>query len=230
MSVTPEQLAAFADDQLDGEEARAVAASVAVDPVLQAQVDAHRALRARLAAHFAPVAAAEVPERLRAAVLSGRPEGNVVDFAAAKRRASPPRPLRYALPALAASLVAAFLGLSAWHSRYYAQGELAEALDNQLAAAAPANAPVRVLLSFRDNGGQFCRAYAGRAKAGIACRDRTGWRLRFDRTAGPDQRGEFSQAGNADAAVMAAAQEMAAGPALDAGQEAAAARSQWQAE
>lgn len=231
MMITREQLAAFADGQLAGDEARAVAAAVAADPVLQAQVEAHHALRARLAGHFAPIAAAEVPERLRAAVMAPATSAEVIDLAAAaaarKRLSQPVRAWRYALPALAASLVVAVLGFNAWQQRDYAGGAVAFALDHQLAATAPADAPVRVLLSFRDGGGAFCRAYAAGQKGGVACRDDRGWRLRFRGEGTKAAQAEFRQAGSDDAAVMAAAQSMAVGPALDASEEAAASAKGW---
>lgn len=231
MTISPELLAAFADDQLDGDEARTIGALVAADPDLQRQVDAHRALRARLAAHFAPLTVTEVPERLRAAVFAPPERGEVVEFAAAsamrQHQRKPGGSWRYFVPAIAASLVVAVLGFNAWQSQGYANGALAEALDHQLAATAPANAPVRVLISFRDSGGQFCRAYAAGPQGGIACRDDRGWRLRFKAGAANGQQTDFRQAGSDDAAVMAAAQAMAVGPALDAGEEATAARRNW---
>jgi hypothetical protein len=225
MSVTREQVAALADGQLEGEEARAVAAAVAADPALEAEFDAHRALRARLAAHFAPIAAEPVPERLRAAL----GEGVVIDLAAfrAGRAGRRGNWLRYAAPALAASLLMAVLGINAWQARHYAGAEVAGALDRQLAMSAAADAPVRVLLSFRDQAGQFCRAFDGRAGSGIACRDARGWRLHRLPGAVAGQQAEYRQAGSEDAAVMARAQAMAAGPALDAAQEAAAVRRGW---
>ncbi|MDE2405557.1 MAG: anti-sigma factor [Sphingomonadales bacterium] len=226
MTISREQVAAFADGELVGEEARAVAAAVAADPALLAEVEAHRALRARLAAHFAPVMQAPVPDRLRDAALQDR-SAEVIDFAAAAARGFPPRGWRVALPALAASLVLAFLGFNAWQDRHYAQGPLAGALDQQLAATAPAAAPVRVLLSFRDGEGQFCRAFSASDRSGIACRDERGWRLHDLQAADPRQASTYRQAGSSDAAIMAAAQAMAAGPALDAAAEAAAARRHW---
>lgn len=231
MTVSPEQLAAFADHQLEGAEARAVAAEVAADPVLQAQVEAHRALRERLAGHFAPIAAAEVPERLLAAARAPARSADVIDLsvaaAARKRGGRPGISWRYAMPAIAASLVAAVLGVNAWQSRDYAGGAVGVALDHQLAATAPADASVRVLLSFRDGAGQFCRAYAAGNEGGIACRDDRGWRLQFRTSVPAGQQAEFRQAGSGAAAVMAAAQTMAVGPALSADEEATAAKRNW---
>ena len=228
MTVTREQLAAFADGQVAGDDAAAIASAIALDPVLQAEVDRHLALRARLSAHFAPVAEAPVPERLRTAVMASGSE--VVDLAAvreARRQARSRGWVRYAVPALAASLLVAFIGFNAWQGRGYAHGALAGALDHQLAMTTPANAPVRVLLSFQDRAGQYCRVFNGDAGSGIACRDEQGWRLRDLSGASVDQHTEYRQAGSQAAAIMEAAQAMAAGPALDSAAEAVAVKHGW---
>ena len=79
MSVTREELAAFADGELDPARADEVAAAVEADPALAEQVRAHRALKARLSAHFAPIMEAPLPESLAAPL-----QPKVVDFAAAR--------------------------------------------------------------------------------------------------------------------------------------------------
>ena len=135
--------------------------------------------------------------------------------------------IRIAGPALAASLVLALVGMSLSRSGDYARGDLAEALESQLVATQAADSPVRVLLSFRDHGGEYCRGFTGKARSGIACRDHRGWRLR--KLLGPSRVGsnEYQQAGSVEMTLMAPAQEMAAGPALDAAEEALAASGGW---
>lgn len=237
MTISPERLAAYADGELDADEARAVEAKIAADADLQAQLAAHRALRDRLAAHFAPIAQQPVPERLRQMLTAGvdepAGESNVIDFATATRTRRAPTSLpgwaRIAGPALAASLVLALVGFGLRPSGDYASGDLASALDSQLAATQPADAPVRVLLSFRDGQGEYCRGFTGAARSGIACRDDRGWRLRTLLGGASGTATEFRQAGSADMAVMAAAQDMASGSALDAQEEQAAIRRRWQA-
>jgi anti-sigma factor RsiW len=49
MSISPEMLAAYADDQLDGADRAMVEQALAQDPALAQEVATHRALRARLA-------------------------------------------------------------------------------------------------------------------------------------------------------------------------------------
>lgn len=225
MTVTREDLAAFADGELDAAREAEVAAAVAADPALQAEIETHQALRARLGAHFAPIMDAPLPDRLTAML---RPEPtNVVDFAKARERRDTriPRWSWIAAPALAASLALAVLLPRGGDG--YAQGQLAETLDGQLIAAQAADAPTRVLLSFRDEAGAYCRAYAGEAQSGIACRDDEGWKLRFEGEGIAVQGGDYRMAGNPAAAVLDRAQAMAAGAALDAEQERAARASGW---
>jgi len=228
MSVTREELAAFADGELDAARAAEVAAAVEADSALADQVRAHQTLKERLGAHFAPVMDAPLPERLTALV---RPEARqVIDFAAAREKRDRARGLPrwswIAAPALAASLaLAVFLPRGA--SDGYARGDLAETLDGQLVAAQASSVSTRILLSFRDEAGAYCRAFAGEAQSGIACRDDAGWRLvmQAEGFAGPS--GDYRMAGNPAAAVLERAQAMAAGPALDAAEERAARARRW---
>lgn len=222
MTVTREELAAYADGELGGTRAAEVALAVTADPALQAQVDEHRALKAKLAAHFAPILDAPLPEHLTAPLR--RQEAEIIDFAAARNR----RIARWswiAAPALAASLALAVFVPRGGDG--YASGALAETLDTQLVAAQPADAPTRILLSFRDKAGSYCRAFAGEAQSGIACRDAEGWRLVTEGEGAAAQAGEYRMAGNPAAEMLERAQAMAAGPALDAPQERAARERGW---
>ena len=216
MNVTREELAAFADGELDPGREAEVAAAVVADPALAGEVRAHRALKQRLGARFAPIMDQSPPERLTALL---RPEPTVIDFAAARERRvrSLPRWSWIAGPALAASLALAVLLPRGGGD--YADGALAETLEGQLVAVQSADAPTRILLSFRDGEGAFCRAFAGEAQSGIACRDDEGWRMRMTGAGVSAQQGDYRMAGNPAAEVLERAQAMAAGPALDAAQE-----------
>ena len=227
MSVTREELAAYADGELEPARQAEIAAAVAADPALAAQLEAHRALREQLGEHFAPVFEAPVPERLASLL---RPEPQVIDFGAARDKREQARTLPrwtwFAGPALAASLaLAVFMPRGADDG--YASGDLAEALDGQLVAAQSADAPTRILLSFRDQDGAYCRAFTGEAQSGIACRDDAGWRLIEEAAGAGAQDSEYRMAGNPAAEVLERAQAMAAGPALDAAQEQAAKARGW---
>lgn len=231
MTVTREELAAFADGELAGERAAQVAAAVAADPALAGEVEVHRALRARLADHYAPVAAAPVPDRLTA-LLAQPGTVAVIDFAEAKERRAARRGIPrwgwIAGPALAASLALVLLlpeggGVDA----AYADPQLAGVLDNRLVAEQVPDADTRVLLSFRAEGGEFCRVFSGDSGGGIACRDEEGWRLEAlgDGSAGAST--DYRMAGASAADLLARAQEMAQGPALDAEAEADAKAAGW---
>lgn len=247
MTITPEQLAAFADGELSEAEAREIASAVAQDAELARKVAQHRALREQLSAHFAPIMDAPIPDRLAAALKA--PGGQVIDLAAKRlERASKPSPdmsdrqqkswrrwAWIAAPALAASLVVAVLlprlddrGAQPANGPAYASGPLEQALGNQLSASTSDQTHTRILLSFKDSTGAYCRAFSGSAQAGIACRDERGWQLRkvLGATAGPSN--DYRQAGSADAALLAMAQDMAPDGALDAAQEQDAMARGWQ--
>jgi hypothetical protein len=237
MNITDETLAAYADGELDRSEAAQVAAAVAADPALAAKIDAHHALKARLAAHYAPLAEQAVPPHL-ATLLSGaqhkdkQDSGEVISFAAARQKRGLVPVLRrwgpIAGPALAASLVLVVLQPWAGGSpEGYADPVLAAALDTQLAATQPAGAKTRILISFEREGGGLCRAWRGETEGGIACRDDTGWKVEQQFALGGAQSSEFRQAGS-ETDLLAAAQDMAAGGALDAAQEQAARGRNWQ--
>lgn len=220
MSVTPEELAAFADGELDAARHDKVAAAVAADPALAAQVQAHRRLKAQLSAHFAPILDEPLPQRLAAPFA---PKAEVVDFAAARavrdERRRLPRWTWIAAPALAASLALALFAPREGSGEDYASGQLASALDSQLVATQPGNAPTHILLSFREQSGTYCRAFSKVDESGIACKDAQGWKVRRIGAVGAAQSREYRQAGSTEVAIMEAAQALAAAPALDAEEE-----------
>lgn len=233
MTIAPELLAAYADGELDGDDARAVEAAIAADPALQTKLAAHRALRSRLSARFAPIAEEPVPDRLVQAATSDGQTAEVIDFAVQARRRRgiglPQRWARIAGPALAASLVLALVGINLQRSESYAGGDLARMLDTQLVATQRPDAPLRILLSFRAEDGLYCRGFTTRTQSGIACRDERGWRLRKFLDGSEANPSQYRQAGNPDQAIIAAIEAMTAGPALDAGEEQQAVRAGWQA-
>jgi hypothetical protein len=229
MSVTPEELAAFADGELEEPRRSQVAAEVAQDDALAAEVERHRALRARLAAHFAPILDQPLPERLTVPLGGG--QAKVADLATARQRRAAFRLPRWgwiAAPALAASLaLAVFLPGVNEVPDGYAGTELAALLDDRLVAQQGGDERVRVLLSFRDEAGAYCRAFTSAEEGGIACRDETGWHLRYE-TEGADGQGtDYRMAGADTAELLERAQDMAFGPALDRAEEVAARASRW---
>lgn len=223
MTIDRETLIAFADGELSEIERRRVEKAVAADPALAREVEAHRRLRERLAAHYAPVADAPVPDRLAALL-----EEKVVPIEAAReRRAARFAPQHWA--AIAATLV---LGLAIGGSldrggngaSIAIGGQLERALDTQLASAQPADAAVRIGLSFRSTDGTLCRTFERESLAGIACHQDGGWQLRRASWS-PRQDAQYRQASSTE--MMAAAQEMMAGEPLDAAGEKAAMEGGW---
>ena len=229
MTLTPEQLAAYADGELDEVAAARVRKEIEADPALKQQLESQTALRSLLTARFDPILAEAVPERLGKPIADA---AKVIDLGAARaaRQSLWQHPqFRFgAGMAIAASLVVAVLvgGRNGGVPAGYADTRLATALEVTLSGQTAPDG-TRMLISFRDGSGQACRGYSGKQASGIACRDEQGWKLKVLGAAGQQQSNEYRQAGSGDAAVMAAAQDMAAGDALDAAAEQAARQSGW---
>lgn len=232
----PEMLMAYADGELDPISAKRVERAIASDPLLADQVKQHRQLREILERGFGPIAEAPLPESLRNMV----PLAPVIDFATARAaRLRPSLSRRWGAwgtaGAVAASLVLGLLigqriDQGPFANRggvLVASGGLARTLDTQLASVQPDNAPLRILVSFRDQSGSVCRSFLGAAISGIACRDDEGWVLRETRGGVRAGKTEFRQAGSAEAALLADAQAMMAGDPFDAQAEAKAKANGW---
>lgn len=218
MTFSREEIAAFADGELDPARRAAFEAAMKADPALAEQVGAHRALRERLSAHFAPFMAARVPEQL--AGLLQQP-ATIIDFAEVREKRKLLASVRWgwvAGPALAASLALA-LFMPRGDGSERVGGHLAAALDQQLVAAQSRDAPQRILLSFRNASGEYCRAFTSPRRSGIACRESGGWRLEQAGAGRQADRSEYRMAGSATARLLERAQAMAVGPALDGDQE-----------
>lgn len=229
MSIDRETLAAYAEGQLDAAERLRVEAAIAADPTLADEVAAHKALKERLRAHFAPIADMPVPDRLRNAV---RPPAEVIDLAAVRKA----RGSRWIMSgAIAASLALGLVvGTQVRDSgpigneggRIVAQGALDKALTSQLAAAQAQ--PIRIPLSFRNAQGRYCRVFDAGATAGIACRDDQLWVIDRLQSGGGAGDVQYRQAGSAMGEIMAAAQAMAPDGALPPQQEEAAKARGWE--
>ncbi len=234
MTIDRDMLAAYAEGQLDGAEAARVEAAMAADPALAAEVEAHRALRARLQAHFAPIAAMPVPDRLIAAARQGA-GADVVDLASARERKTRPMLSGWiAGGAIAASLLLGLLvggGMSSGGSfggtdgRIVARGALDRALTTRLSSETGED--MRVLLSFRNGEGHYCRAFETGDLAGLACREGGDWSIQRLQAGNRRDAGDYRQASSPVADIMAAAQGMAQGEALDRRAEIAARDKGW---
>ncbi len=239
--IDDETLIAFADGELEPERRRAVIQAIAADPELRARLEQQQRLRARIAAHYGPVAEEEVPDRF-AALLSGgagsadAEADNVVSLGAARHARS--RPVWQTLTALAATLV---LGLFAGSTMprgsggpvavqggaLVAQGSLAEALETQLASEQPRGAETRIGVTFAAADGSTCRTFEAAAMSGLACRSGSNWRIVTAAEAAGAGESQFRQASSGNRLVLEAAQEMMAGEPFDAEAERRARASGW---
>jgi hypothetical protein len=227
------RLMAYLDGELGPAERTEVEQALAGDSGLRSRLEAQRRLRERLAAHYGPVADEEVPERFRQ--LLGGNADNVVDLADARERRR--RPLWQAAAALAATLVIGFFvgrlatiesgPVALRGGEMIASGELAEALDTQLASAPSPGAGTRIGVSFARPDGSLCRTFEDSALAGLACRGDSAWRIVMTTAGEGAEAGEYRQAGSANALVLQTAQDLMAGEPLDADAERRARDSGW---
>jgi hypothetical protein len=226
-----ERIMAYADGELDAAACTAFELEMRYDPTLVAAVESQRALRVRVAEAYASVMQEPVPARLNAAASRGN--DMVLGFSGARK---PPGLPTWA--ALAASLAIGVFAGRALPERgplktngdgtLIAQGRLAGALDRQLSGEPGA---VKIGLSFRSQGGRFCRTFQSDADqvAGVACRGPAGWSANLvvrgaGAAGGPEYRMAASEA---PASVMAAVDQMIAGDALDRDGEVAARAKAW---
>lgn len=199
MTIPDEVLAAFVDGELEGAERARIEQAIAQDAQLAQRVAQQRALRDRLRGAYNGVLHEAVPQRLAHAVKFGAQTGpaQVIDLARVRaertRRGNGQRQVklrRYSIAAsLAVGLMAGVLiqrlaapgGVTELHDgALLARGALAQALDEQLASSALPGAAVRVGLTFRSRGGNFCRTFTlggARSMAGLACREQDRWQL-----------------------------------------------------
>jgi hypothetical protein len=223
MAITDDRLMAYLDGELDAAARDEVEAALAADPALGSRLETQRKLRARLAAHYDPIAEEDVPARLRAML-----EPRVVDLAAERARRA--RPIWQSAAAIAATLV---LGIAIGHLSaggdsgsvaiengvMIARGPLADALDTRLASAPASDATTRIGVSFANTEGQLCRTFEEAALSGLACHGAEGWQVIVAAPGTRVQQTDYRQAGSGSALVLQAAQEMMAGEPFDADAE-----------
>jgi hypothetical protein len=110
-----------------------------------------------------------------------------------------------------------------------ARGELARALDRQLASDNEAARVVSIGLTFRTSEGGYCRHFALREAqtAGLACREGGEWRIPVTAAAHLSQGDHVQAAAAIPPPVLAAIEARMSGEPLDAAAEASAARKGW---
>jgi hypothetical protein len=227
-----EKFFAWLDGELTGEEAAEMKARVAADPQLTQLAEQHRALGTRLTSVFDPVAAAPVPEHLRAA-LRQQP-ARVVELAGANRARSMSSLPQWA--AMAATLAAGIVvgtmvpqrdgtPVQVQGGRIYASAALDQALDTELASAP--SGKVRIGVTFRDRSGSICRGFTGPLASGLACRSGDRWQVRGLFAASEGQSDEYRMAGGMNPNLAALIDSTIAGEPFDAASEKAARQRGW---
>lgn len=228
--LSEEMLIALVDGELDEVARRRVERAIADDPALARRLAMHRRLRDRLADHYAPVAAESTPDRFAA----------LLGAAAVVTPLPKPAPRRWSRWATGGAIAASLLiGLAVGHrlptpggpvalddGAMVAQGDLARALDAQLASAPDADAIVRIGLSFQRQGGGWCRSFGGATMAGVACREGGQWRLE-QLVPGVPSTAAYRQAASGDPRVADTVDRLIAGQAADATAERAARDAGW---
>jgi hypothetical protein len=191
-----ETLMAYADGELDAAQRAQIDAAIAQDPGLALRVQEHKALRARMTGAFSRVLDQPIPERLEAAARLGTradapARGNVIRFPARSARApSPPWRAREWIAMTASLLLGVLLSwrllvpansalFEAGEGGLLARGELARALENQLASEQSGGERVLIGLTFKAHDGNYCRSFVLRAArtAGLACRVGSEWQV-----------------------------------------------------
>lgn len=246
MHYPDEILMAYADGELEEPQRSEVERAVRADPALAAAVERHRALRKDVFDAFSGMSDEPAPGRVPLAA-----QGKVLSLDAARNArarsatAAPGAPRPAVWPrwtALAATLVLGVLAGSAWFSgadsdagyvsadangRLAARGQLAGALERQLASDPAPNSPVRIGVSFASRDGGYCRSFSVGASAGLACRSGDSWRIPILSEA-VTARGAYRQASSTmPEAVLDAIDERIAGTAMNAAAERAARERGW---
>lgn len=242
MSYDDETLMAYADGELDEARRAQIAAAMDRDPELARRVEKHRALRMEVAGAYSGVLDLPVPDELRVAAggrSAARTVGNVVQFPTrARAQATPWRGREWT--AMAASLVLGILvswrflapgggDIAARDGTLLAQGQLAKALDSQLAGTQTPDSPVLIGVTFKNEAGGYCRSFVSRAAAtaGLACRSGENWQIPATQAVEVPG-GDLRQAAAAmPTAIVAAVESRLRGDSLDAGQEQAARDAGW---
>ncbi len=235
MRFSDETLIAFADGALDEPTRRAVERAMRTDPALAAKVKQHMAMRDEVFRAFARTLHETPPPRLHTVATSAKVVHLDSVRAPRKEVAVPERSWTWrewgALgAALAAGVLAGVLGLASVQDEIQlatvvgdggvltARGKLDTALSRQYASAPRGAAGIKIGVSFVGRDGQYCRTFGIGSAGGLACRSGDAWKIPV-----------LAEGDGATppAAVMAAMDARAVGPALDARGEVAAVQRGW---
>lgn len=249
MTISTDDLAAYADGELTGDSAEAIRTALETDAELRTELDRLQALKSTLSAQFDQVLDEPVPDDLIATAMGSDTDSlvdadsaEIVDFGAA-------RPSRLAaltsswpqIAAMAASLaVGVIMGglflsdsggdglIGQSGNGLAARGQLAAALTGQIGDQ-PAMNGIALPVTFRDDEGHYCRAFAARSDnlAGIACREGEDWQVRMMVDGAHADAPYRTASSTLPLSVLESLDLMMAGEALDADAERAAQTQDW---
>jgi len=240
MTFDQQTIMAYVDGECDAVTAKRIEKAMASDAMLAEQIGRERALREKLAAHYAPVISEEIPDRLTAMLASAAAPNVDHSFAGRKAQRAHNNQRRSfgvaqwgAMAAtLALGVIVGQFGLDGGSETPFTQqgqaliasGPLEQALDKQLASAQADDSDFRIGLTFRAKSGTICRSFSGEAVSGIGCRDGQHWKMVSTLPGG--EQSDYRQASSS--AINAAASELMANGPMDADAERKALESGWQ--
>jgi hypothetical protein len=250
MGITDQLLMAFVDGELSPDLAALILSRLETEPDLLQRLEEHQRLRRELTAVYGSVMGEPLPPSLTA-LLSREGAQAAPSPATPLFRLAKPEPgsvlsrLGGAWPVLAAAAAAVFgVGLSevrhagepltrSGDGRIVASGPLARTLERSLAADA-AGSGARIMASFEDRSGRYCRVFeaaAGGHEDGVACKSDGRWLVvALANSAAAEPANGYRQASSALApSVAAAVDELQASSALTPEQERKARTQQWRA-
>lgn len=233
MTITDEMLIAYLGGKLSEEDRLAVEDAVASDKAVAERLRRHREVGAMIQDAISAggrKAAARGADKGAAPVVSLADARKTREVAPPPKAAKPaPAPRKPIDPRWGALAVGGLLGLAAGFfipkpsstlvdGDLSARGVLAATLEGRLASEQKSDASVRILGTYRREGGGWCRAFTSSAGlSGIACRNGDGWRVVMSELGG----------GEPSAARTAAVQSFRLGAPVNAGAEKAARASNW---
>ncbi|HVZ68643.1 MAG TPA: hypothetical protein VG891_04220 [Rhizomicrobium sp.] len=227
MTLSKELLMQFVDGELSPGEATRIEAELENNAQARAFVQEQTDLREQFRTAFAPTMEERVPDRLLAAAAN-----TPVSWRWRLRQgfSRPDAWVWTGLPAAGALALGLAIGVivipsdlgpvATKNGTLVAQGVLDDALNTQLASAAPqANAP-HIGISFRAKDGRTCRTFETDGIAGIACRGDAHWEVAALASSKAQAGGAYRMAGSAMPDVIRdAAEQMIAGAPFDAAAE-----------
>ncbi len=250
--ITDELLMAFADNELEDGLARQVEIGIASNPALASRLEVFRVTGRALGPHFDAVLEAQPPavmlQAIRNAPMTLAVEGpREISFGRSIRNvlqsigfgASPWPALAGVAAGLLIGLVSTQWGgpagaiISEQNGKLVAAGALEKTLEST-AMQASQDGSVRIIATFKDETGRWCRLYQGPAHSGLACRQdaQSQWQILAtgEGVAGDENATTPSEGGGAKAVDDLAMTMMASSAALDTQTEAALIARKWKSE